>query len=186
MREADLLGDGIDVPRRSHVRQERRCGSARARSMPCRARMRRGNVRVVAFAELDWIMRPRFLPRHGASRLSPLGLPHASSQSSRLVTHARTPATDHRAIPTGDRWTVIEAVRALAPDVRAQSERIERDRRLPLDLVRSLARIGVFRLCVPRALAARGRAATLLAVLEAVACRRLDGMVRVIGATAAC
>jgi alkylation response protein AidB-like acyl-CoA dehydrogenase len=90
------------------------------------------------------------------------------------VTHARTPATDHRAIPIGDRWTVIEAVRALAPDVRAQSERIERDRRLPLDLVRSLARIGVFRLCVPRALGgAEAEPATLLAVLEELS--RADG-----------
>jgi alkylation response protein AidB-like acyl-CoA dehydrogenase len=48
--------------------------------------------------------------------------------------------------------TTREAVRALAPTIRAQAEHIERERRLPIELVRALARAGVFRLCVPRAL----------------------------------
>ena len=68
----------------------------------------------------------------------------------------------------------MQAVLALAPGIRAQAERIERDRRLPVELVRTLARAGVFRLCVPRALG--GEEATpelLVAVLEALA--RADG-----------
>jgi len=48
--------------------------------------------------------------------------------------------------------TPREAVRALAPAIRAQAERIELERRLPVELVRALARAGVFRLCVPRTL----------------------------------
>src|SRR5262245_11277278 len=69
---------------------------------------------------------------------------------------------------------VIEAARALAPDIAAQAERIERDRRLPLELVRTLARIGVFRLCVPRALGGEeAEPGSLLAVLEELA--RADG-----------
>jgi alkylation response protein AidB-like acyl-CoA dehydrogenase len=48
--------------------------------------------------------------------------------------------------------TTREAVRALGATIRAQAERIELERRLPIELVRALARAGVFRLCVPRAL----------------------------------
>ena len=48
--------------------------------------------------------------------------------------------------------TTREAVRALGPTIRAQAERIELERRLPLELVGALARAGVFRLCVPRVL----------------------------------
>jgi len=69
---------------------------------------------------------------------------------------------------------VIEAVRALAAGIEAQSERIERDRRLPIDLVRTLSRTGVFRLCVPRALGGEeAEPATLLAVVEELS--RADG-----------
>ena len=48
--------------------------------------------------------------------------------------------------------TTREAVRALGPTIRAQADRIELERRLPIELVRALARAGVFRLCVPRVL----------------------------------
>ncbi len=69
---------------------------------------------------------------------------------------------------------VVDAVRALAPDIRAQAERIEHDRRLPPALVRTLARAGVFRLCVPGALGGdEAEPATLLVVLEELA--RADG-----------
>jgi alkylation response protein AidB-like acyl-CoA dehydrogenase len=62
---------------------------------------------------------------------------------------------------------VIDRVRALVPDIRAAAAAIERDRRLPRALVRALARAGVFRLCVPRALGGEeAEPATFLAVLE--------------------
>ena len=65
---------------------------------------------------------------------------------------------------------MTERVRAHAPDIRAQADQIERDRRLPPDVVRALARIGVFRLCVPRILGGEeAEPATLLAVLEELA-----------------
>ena len=44
----------------------------------------------------------------------------------------------------------VEAARALAPTIATLSDRIERDRRLPPDLVRSMAEAGLFRICVPR------------------------------------
>src|SRR5262249_60055709 len=69
---------------------------------------------------------------------------------------------------------VIEAVRALAPNIAVQAERIERDRRLPPELVRTLARMGVFRLCVLRDLGGEeAEPATILAVLEELS--RADG-----------
>jgi indole-3-acetate monooxygenase len=73
-----------------------------------------------------------------------------------------------------DRAALLEAVGTLAPDIRAQSERIERDRRLPLDLVRAIARTGVFRSCVPRSLGGEEvEPATLVAALEELS--RADG-----------
>src|SRR5262249_19849640 len=78
-------------------------------------------------------------------------------------------AADDRPCSAGAR-PVTERVRALAPDIRAQADQIERDRRLPPDVVRALARIGVFRLCVPRILGGEeAEPATLLAVLEELA-----------------
>jgi alkylation response protein AidB-like acyl-CoA dehydrogenase len=78
-------------------------------------------------------------------------------------------------------------VRALAPKIRAQAERIEQERRLPVELVRALARAGVFRLCVPRALGGEeAEPATILGVLEEIA--RADGSTgwcAMIGATSA-
>jgi alkylation response protein AidB-like acyl-CoA dehydrogenase len=69
---------------------------------------------------------------------------------------------------------VIDVVRALTPDIRAQADRIERERRLPLELVHALARAGVFRLCVPRGLGGEEAAPdTLFTVLEELG--RADG-----------
>ncbi len=69
---------------------------------------------------------------------------------------------------------MLDAVRALAPDIEARADRIERDRRLPPEVARALARAGVFRLCVPRALGGEeADPATLLAVVEELA--RADG-----------
>lgn len=80
---------------------------------------------------------------------------------------------------------MLDAVRALAPDIRAQADGIERERRLPAVLVRALARAGVFRLCVPRALGGEeAEPATLLAVLEELASADAStGWCAMIGAT---
>jgi alkylation response protein AidB-like acyl-CoA dehydrogenase len=45
----------------------------------------------------------------------------------------------------------LEAVRVLAPKIRAAADQIEKGRRLPLDLVREMQRAGVFRMAMPRA-----------------------------------
>src|SRR5580693_2653390 len=47
--------------------------------------------------------------------------------------------------------TVLEAVKALEPQIRAASGAIEENRRLPATLARSLMEAGVFRMGVPRA-----------------------------------
>jgi len=46
----------------------------------------------------------------------------------------------------------VDAARRLAPEVRARADEIEQARRLPADLVAALARAGLFRMLVPRAL----------------------------------
>jgi alkylation response protein AidB-like acyl-CoA dehydrogenase len=46
----------------------------------------------------------------------------------------------------------IDAARGLAPQIQDLSEEIEQSRRLPLPLVEAMARAGLFRLWVPRAL----------------------------------
>lgn len=48
--------------------------------------------------------------------------------------------------------TVLEAVRALAPQIRSQIQHMEADRRLPPKLVQAMAEIGLFRLMIPKSL----------------------------------
>jgi alkylation response protein AidB-like acyl-CoA dehydrogenase len=47
--------------------------------------------------------------------------------------------------------TTLDAVRELAPKIRAAADEIERGRRLPLHLVEEMQRAGVFRMAMPRA-----------------------------------
>jgi alkylation response protein AidB-like acyl-CoA dehydrogenase len=66
--------------------------------------------------------------------------------------------------------TPIDGANALRARVAACAEQIERDRRLPTDLVRELAGAGLFRMCVPRALGGgEVDAATMVRAIEAVA-----------------
>jgi alkylation response protein AidB-like acyl-CoA dehydrogenase len=69
---------------------------------------------------------------------------------------------------------VVDAATALAPGIRAAADRIERDRRIPAELVRALADAGIFRLCVPRALGGvEADPATMIRAIETLA--RADG-----------
>ena len=56
-----------------------------------------------------------------------------------------TVARNERSIRT------LDAVRELAPKIRAAGDEIENGRRLPLDLVAEMKRAGVFRMAMPRA-----------------------------------
>src|SRR6185295_9422066 len=47
--------------------------------------------------------------------------------------------------------TILEATRALAPQIRAAADEIERERRLPLPLVQAMKQAGIFRMPMPRA-----------------------------------
>src|SRR5262249_25009050 len=51
-----------------------------------------------------------------------------------------------------DKSSLLRAVQDLTPQIRAASEAIERGRRLPTALLRSLTGAGLFRMWVPRAL----------------------------------
>lgn len=62
-----------------------------------------------------------------------------------------------------------DAARALAPQVRACADQIERDRRLPAPLVSAMARTGMFRLCVPQKLGGcEADAATIVRTIEEI------------------
>jgi alkylation response protein AidB-like acyl-CoA dehydrogenase len=68
----------------------------------------------------------------------------------------------------------IVTARAVAVQIRAAAEQIERDRRLPVPLVEAMARAGIFRLCVPRALGGgEVDAATTIRTIEELS--RADG-----------
>ena len=64
----------------------------------------------------------------------------------------------------------VAAALALAPQIRAAGDQIEQERRLPVTLVQALARAGMFRLCIPRALhGEEAEPTTLVRCLEALA-----------------
>src|SRR2546422_1319347 len=66
--------------------------------------------------------------------------------------------------------TLLDAARAIAPQIRAAADRIEHDRRVPLELVRALTEAGVFRMCVPRTCGgSEVEPATMIGVLEVIA-----------------
>ena len=68
----------------------------------------------------------------------------------------------------------VEVAAALAPQIRAATDNIERMRRLPLPLVEALARAGLFRLWIPRAFGGEETdPMTLVRVVEEIA--RVDG-----------
>lgn len=56
------------------------------------------------------------------------------------------------AIPPADPQTFLEATRGLAPQIQARIAQMEADRRLPAELARSMAELGIFRLMIPRRL----------------------------------
>ncbi len=68
---------------------------------------------------------------------------------------------------TTEEQPLIAAARRLGPALRARADETEQARRVPLDLVRTMAEDGVFRMCVPRALGGgEVEPAVLLRVLE--------------------
>src|SRR5437762_2425556 len=47
---------------------------------------------------------------------------------------------------------ILQSVRALAPEIAAASDEVERERRLPEHLIAALQKAGLFRILVPRSL----------------------------------
>jgi len=78
-----------------------------------------------------------------------------------------------------------DAVQALVPEIRVAADRVERDRRVPAELVAAIARAGIFRLCVPRTLGGlEVDPATMVRALEALAAADgATGWSAMIGAT---
>ena len=56
------------------------------------------------------------------------------------------------AIGSATRHPLVEAALALEPRIRASADRVEREGRLPDELVRAISEAGIFRMLVPRAL----------------------------------
>src|SRR5262245_36726753 len=80
------------------------------------------------------------------------------------------------AIGSTTRHPLVEAALALEPTIRASADQVERDGRLPDDLVLALAEAGIFRMLVPRALGGgEVDPVTQMEVLEAIS--RGDGSV---------
>ena len=70
--------------------------------------------------------------------------------------------------------SLVEAATALRPQIEVAADEIERSRRLPLRLVEAIARAGLFRLWIPRALGGEEtEPMTLVRVVEEVS--RADG-----------
>jgi alkylation response protein AidB-like acyl-CoA dehydrogenase len=66
--------------------------------------------------------------------------------------------------------SLIDEARALATGIRERAEQIERDRRLPAELVHAMAEAGLFRMCVPRQLGGlEVDVATLVRAIEEIA-----------------
>jgi len=66
--------------------------------------------------------------------------------------------------------SLIERARALATGIRERADQIERDRRLPAELVHAMAEVGLFRMCVPRRLGGlEVDVATLVRAIEEIA-----------------
>jgi alkylation response protein AidB-like acyl-CoA dehydrogenase len=61
----------------------------------------------------------------------------------------REPPRERPANAEGTTHELVRAARALAPRIRERADEIERERRLPTTLVRTLAQAGVFRMLVP-------------------------------------
>jgi alkylation response protein AidB-like acyl-CoA dehydrogenase len=90
-----------------------------------------------------------------------------------LVDGSAVAAVDVTTDP-GSAGAVLDTARALVPEIRSAADDIERERRLPRALVSQLVGIGVFRLCVPRALGgSEVHPHVLVEVLETLA--RADG-----------
>jgi indole-3-acetate monooxygenase len=75
---------------------------------------------------------------------------------------------------TAETTSLLDAARALAPQIRTCRDEIERERRLPASLVGAIAEAGLFRMWVPRSLGGgEVEPETLIEVVEEVA--RVDG-----------